>query len=191
MRQLVLASASPSRRELLQRTALPFVVAASDYPEDMSLALEPRELAKHISQSKAHSVALTYGDSVILAADSFALFGKKLLGKPHTVEQAVEMLSQLNGTSHSFLTGFTLLDSNTGEEYSDCAETTVFLRRLTEREIRNYVAKEPVLDKAGAYTIQGLGCVLVDRIDGDFTNVMGLPLAKVVLALTRFGIRVL
>jgi septum formation protein len=110
MKKLILASQSPARREILQTTGYPFVVEVSDYEEDMTLKLEPNDLAIHLSKGKAKDVASRHKDAVILAADSFAVFGNELLGKPHTQERAKEMLAMLSGPCHSFVTGFTIID---------------------------------------------------------------------------------
>jgi septum formation protein len=191
MKKLILASQSPARREILQTTGYPFVVEVSDYEEDMTLKLEPNDLAIHLSKGKAKDVAFRHKDAVILAADSFAVFGNELLGKPHTQERAKEMLAMLSGQCHSFVTGFTIIDGANGQEFSDVVETKVYFRELTEEEIDNYLAKENVLNNAGAYIIQRLGALLVERIDGDYSNVMGLPISKVAQTLKKFEIHII
>ena len=157
----------------------------------MTINLEPAELAKHLSKGKAKDVAADYTNAVILAADSFAVFKGQLLGKPHTIEKAREMLETLSGQCHSFITGFTIVDTDTGREHSDADETKVYFRKLTDQDIDGYLAKENVLNNAGAYIIQSLGAVLVERIEGDYSNVMGLPLPKVTQALKEFDVNFL
>lgn len=154
----------------------------------MTLNLKPAELAIHMSKGKAEAVAAHHKNSVILAADSFAVFNEKVLGKPHTIEKAKEMLTALSGNYHSFITGFTLIDTDSGKKFSDSDETKVYFRKLTPEDIEGYLAKENALNNAGAYIIQSLGAVLVERIDGNYSNVMGLPVAKVAEALKDFGI---
>ena len=191
MKQLVLASGLPARKEILEKTGYPFIVDVSDYGEDMGLKMSPEELAKHLSLGKAQDVATRHKDSVVLAADSFALFNGELLGKPQTIENARKMLATLSGQCHSFITGFTILDADTSRRYSDVVETKVYFRKLAPEDIDNYLKKENVLNNAGAYIIQKLGATLVEKIDGDYSNVMGLPLPAVTVALKNFGINFL
>ena len=188
MKSLILASGSQSRREILNSTGFPFIVDPSDYEEDMSLELAPADLAIFLSKGKARDVAKRHSNAVILGADSFGVFNNELLGKPHTIARAKEMLTMLSGHSHIFVTGFTLIDTDSDKEYSESVETKVFIKKLSARAIDSYLAKDDVLDKAGAYTIQGEGIKLITKLDGDFNNVMGLPLSRVLIALTEFGI---
>ncbi len=191
MKRLVLASGSPARKKILEQIGFPFVVDVSNYEEDMSLNMEPEELAKHLSQGKAKEVAPRHKNAVILAADSFAVFNGSLLGKPHTIENARKMLSMLSGQRHSFITGFTILDTDTDKKYTDAIETKVYFRELTPKDIDGYLQKENVLNNAGAYIIQQLGSVLVEKVDGDYSNVMGLPLPAITTALKDFGVNIL
>ena len=191
MKKLVLASASPSRKQILETLGVDFEICPSSYEEDMSLPLKPKELAIHLSQGKAREVAKKYKTAVILAADSFAVYQNKLLGKPHTAQKAREMLMMLSGQVHSFITGFTLINTDSNQEISDAVESIVYLRKLTSEEINNYLAKENVLEKAGAYSIQGLGMLLIDKVDGDYSNIRGLPVVVIAHHLKKFGIQLL
>ena len=188
MKSLILASGSPARKNILTKTKVPFTVDVSDYEEDMSLAMPPAELAIYLSKGKARDVAKRHTNAVILGADSFAVFKGELLGKPHTLERAKEMLTMLSGQVHSFITGVTIIDADTKEEYSETVESKVYFKKLTPQEIEEYLTEEHVLEKAAAYTVQGLGKRLIDKIEGDYTNIMGLPLAKVSEAMKKFGI---
>ena len=190
-RKIILASASPRRREILGKTGLKFSVDAGDYKEDMDLALKPRQLARFLSSEKARAVAVKYASALVIAADTFIVFQGSLLGKPHTREEARRMLSLLNGRQHSVLTGFTVIDTLTGKKLSRSVETKVFFKKMTGQEIESYVKTGEPLDKAGAYAIQGLGAVLVKKIEGDYFNVMGLPLSSLTEALRKFGVCVL
>jgi septum formation protein len=191
MKQLILASASPARKEILEKVRIPFIVEVSSYEEDMGLDLPPPELAMHLSQGKARDVAKNHKNAVILGADSFAVFKDQLLGKPHTKERAKEMLRLLSGECHSFITGFTIIDTDSGKEVSDFTETKVYFNELSEKEIENYLTRENVLEKAAAYIIQGIGGVLVAKIEGDYSNVMGLPISAVAQKLKFFGIEII
>jgi septum formation protein len=191
MKSLILASGSEARRQLLEQTGHPFEVDVSNYEEDMSLNLKAKDLAIFLSKGKADEVAKRHKNAVVLGADSFCSLDGELLGKPHTPERAEEMLSLLSSKKHVFITGFTIIDTDSREFFSDAVETNVYFRNLTPEEINNYLAKEDTLERAGAYIIQGLGGMLIDRIEGDYTNVMGLPLGRVAAALKKFGISLL
>ena len=191
MKKIILASASPRRRELLALTGLKFSVDSGDYQEDMSTPLDPHRLGRFLSLEKARSVATRHRDALIIAADTFIVFRGGLLGKPHTDREAKRMLLMLSGKRHSVITGFTVLDTASGKRLSRSVETRVFFRNLTEKEIDVYVRSGEPLDKAGAYAIQGLGSVVVRKIEGDYFNVIGLPLNALAESLKKFGIRIL
>jgi septum formation protein len=190
-KMIVLASSSPRRRELLNLLGLKFRVDPAEYEERMDLAMPPHHLARHLSLEKARAVSAGYRDAIIIAADTFILFRGKLLGKPHTAQEAKRMLGMLNGKTHSVITGFTVMDTMSGSKISKSVETQVLFRRLTADEIASYVRTGEPLDKAGGYAIQGLGAVLVRKIDGDFFNVIGLPLSSLAVVLKKFGVRLL
>jgi len=188
MKSLILASGSSGRREILEETKYPFTISVSSYEEDMAPNLAPKELAIYLSKGKARDVARRQANAIVLGADSFVVFNGKLFGKPHTRKRATEMLTLFSGKCHSFITGFTILDTETKKEYSEAVETKIYYRKLSQNEIEDYLAKENVLEKAGAYTIQGPASKFIERIDGDYNNVRGLPLAKVSEAMKKFGI---
>jgi septum formation protein len=191
MKKIILASASPRRREILGITGLKFTVCASDYKEELDLPLKPRELARFLSRKKAEAVAANYKDTIIIAADTFIVLKNRLLGKPHTDIEAEKMLNLLNGRQHSVITGFTILDTGTGKKISRSVETKVYFKRLSKEEIRAYVRSKEPLDKAGAYAVQGLGAVFIEKIEGDYFNVVGLPLCALMESLKKFGVNVL
>jgi septum formation protein len=191
MKKLILASASPRRKEILEKTGLKFRVVASDYEEQMDRGVSPHRLARSLSREKARAVASRCHDAVVIAADTFIIFGDKLLGKPQTEREARRMLKTLSGRRHSVITGFTIIDTETGKMVSRSVETKVFLKKLAMKEIESYVRSQEPLDKAGGYAIQGLGAVIISRIEGDYYNVMGLPLSALIETLKTFGISVL
>ena len=190
MRKIILASASPRRKEILKKTGLNFSICTSDYKEDINLSLKPRALAKFLSRKKAERVAHKYKNAIIIAADTFIVFKNRLLGKPHTDKEAETMLNMLNGKAHSVITGFTIMDTSSKKILSRSVETKVYFKKLSRKEINAYVRSKEPLDKAGAYAIQGLGSVFIERIDGDFLNVVGLPLLALTESLKKFGITV-
>lgn len=190
MRKIILASASPRRKEILRKTGLNFSICTSDYKEDINLSLKPRALAKFLSRKKAETVAHKYKNAIIIAADTFIVFKNRLLGKPHTDKEAEKMLNMLNGKAHSVITGFTIMDTASKKILSRSVETKVYFKKLGRKEINAYVRSKEPLDKAGAYAIQGLGSVFIERIDGDFLNVVGLPLLALTESLKKFGITI-
>ncbi len=153
--------------------------------------MNPRFLARRLSSEKAKTVAKKYRDALIIAADTFIVYRDHLMGKPHTEKEAIRMLGLLNGRSHSVVTGLTIIDTETGKIVSRSVETKVWFRKLTKKEILSYVRTGEPLDKAGAYAIQGLGSLIVEKIEGDYFNVIGLPLSALAEALKKFGVHVL
>ncbi len=191
MKTIILASASPRRKEILEKTGLKFRTDESDYEEKMVSGLKPHELAVLLSRKKARVVARRYRDAIIIAADTVVVLRGRLFGKPRDAEEARKMLKALSGKSHYVITGFTIIDTEIKKELSRSIETKVFFKRLSAVEIEAYIRSGEPLDKAGAYGIQGLGAVIVKKMEGDFFNVMGLPLNAVVESLKKFGINVL
>jgi septum formation protein len=191
MKKIILASASPRRKEILRMTGLKFSVFASDYEEDLNLKLRPRALARFLSRKKAESVAHKYKNAIIITADTFIAFKNRILGKPRNAKEAGQMLRILSGKSHSVITGFTIMDTASGKILSRSVKTEVYFKKLGRQEINAYVKSGEPLDKAGAYAIQGLGAVFIEKIEGDFFNVVGLPLCALTASLKEFGVHVL
>lgn len=191
MRTFVLASGSPRRREIFAKTGLPFEIDVSDYEEDMTLALPPEELAMHLSKGKAEAVAAEHSDAIIIAADTIVVYEEKALGKPKTEEKAREMLTLLNGRQHEIVTGVTILDMRDGRSTSFFDTTRVFMKTVPPTTIDAYIKTGEPLDKAGAYALQGKGAILIEKIEGDFFNAMGLPIGRLVEELQNFGVKVL
>jgi len=175
----------------LGKIGLKFEVEPSDYAEDMHSRLSPDELARAISLEKARAVASRHKNAIVIAADTFIVFRGKIMGKPNTEAEARKMLMTLRGKSHSVITGFTILDTDENRVLTKSVETIIHIRNLTSKEIDAYVKSKEPLDKAGAYAIQGLGSVIVERIEGDYSNVMGLPLSALAKGLKEFGIYIL
>jgi len=191
IKKIILASASPRRKEILEKTGLKFKVDESDYEENMDIRFNPRELASRHSIGKAQAVAAKYSNALIISADTIVLLKNRIFGKPRNRKEAREMLKTLNGKAHTVITGYTILDTDTGKKTTKSVESKVFFKRLTDDEISTYIKSGEPLDKAGAYGVQGLGALIVKRIEGDFFNVMGLPLNALAESLKKFGISVL
>ena len=191
MKIIILASASPRRKELLEKIGLKFEVEASGYDEEIDAGLDPSELVRQLSIKKAKSVAAEHKNALIIAADTIGVMGEKILGKPHTENEAYKMLQEINGKSHLVITGFSILDTTTNKIVTGIVNTRVYIKKLTRQEIDAYVKTGESLDKAGAYAIQGMGAVIVEKIEGDYYNVMGLPLHALAEALKEFGINII
>lgn len=173
---LILASGSPRRKEILDTMGLEFSVDVSD--ADESFAGTPEEMVLELSRRKALAVASRHSGAMILAADTL-VFGDEVLGKPHSAEEAKRMLAELSGSWHSVYTGVTMIDTRSGKTLSRADVTRVHFVALTAQDIDAYVATGEPLDKAGAYGIQGRGGMFIDRIEGSYSNVVGLPMALV------------
>ena len=177
--RLILASASPRRRELLAACDLDFTLAEKFeceecYPADLAT----EKVAEYLSQLKSNAYPHALGEKdILLTADTVVILGDKILGKPHSEEEAVEMISSLSGATHKVVTGVTLRTAKQTISFS--AESLVSFRSLDEEEVRYYVKKYRPLDKAGAYGIQEwIGYIGIEGIEGSFYNVMGLPVQR-------------
>jgi len=191
MKTIILASGSPRRKELLKKIGFNFEVEPSNCEEYINSKLRPHELAKSLSFEKARTVANKHKNALVIAADTFIVFKGKILGKPYTETEARKMLETISGKPHSVVTGFSIIDTEDKKTVSRSVETKVYIRRLTPSEIDAYVKSREPLDKAGAYAIQGLGSVIVEKIEGDYFNVIGLPLSALTESLKEFGVHVL
>ena len=184
MNEIILASASPRRRELLALAGVDFTVKVADVEELIPENASPDEVVKSLALQKAQAVAQMNPDSIVIGSDTVVALGNTILGKPQDEENAVEMLTMLSGRAHTVYTGVAII---CGEKISNfCEATQVVFHTLTEKEIRDYVATKEPNDKAGAYGIQGKGCVLVEKIVGDYFNVVGLPVSRVYRELKAF-----
>ncbi len=188
---IILASQSPRRRELLNQIGLTFTTAPADVDERM-LEHEPaEEYAVRLSHEKAHTAAVRGNSGIVIAADTIVVVDNVVLGKPLDARDAERMLRLLSGRDHEVITGVSVLDIETGKERSANSVTRVWFRDLTAVEISGYVASGEPLDKAGAYGIQEKGALLVRKIEGCYSNVVGLPLSLLVELLKEFGISIL
>ena len=182
--QLILASASPRRKELLGLFHIPFVIRVADIDETMDHTKSPFDEVARVSRLKA--MAIPAGtDDIVIAADTIVVCEGKVLGKPHTPAEAFEMLSLLSGRDHQVMTGCTVLKRDTCETFTEV--TDLHFRELTEKEIRRYVDSGEPMDKAGAYGIQGGAALFCERMVGDYYNVMGLPVCRLYEILTQLA----
>jgi septum formation protein len=175
---LILASGSPRRAELLRQLGVEFTVVPSDAQEVHDDQLTAREISQLNAYRKARVIAKRFPDALVLGADTLVYLDTTLLGKPANLEDAYRMLSQLSGRTHEVVTALCLLHLRTHRQKLFFESTAVTFRALNAVNIRRYLAKVNPLDKAGAYAIQDEGDLIVERISGSYTNVVGLPVEK-------------
>jgi len=185
---LILASASPRRRELLTQIGVSFVVEVSDVEEVIDSSLSPELQVQSLARQKAEAVASNHTDGIVLGADTIVVADGKILGKPHDETEAKTMLASLSGGWHQVMTAIAFVDAGNKNTWTSTEITDVKFRNLTDDDIAAYVATGESMDKAGAYGIQGYGALLVERIEGCYNNVMGLPLQQVASGLRNWGI---
>jgi septum formation protein len=193
-RPLILASASPRRRELLAELGVPFAVRSASVDETPQPGESPEALVRRLSRAKALAVAAQSAASapgaIILAADTTVVLDGEILGKPADVAEATAMLRRLRGGAHTVLTAIALLDTGDNRLITDLAVTRVTMRDYSDDEIAAYVASGDPFDKAGGYAIQHAGFQPVASIQGSYTNVVGLPLEQVAAGLRQLGLAV-
>ena len=191
MPHIVLASKSPRRHELLRRMGITdFSVVVPDVEETYPEGLAPQEIVAHIARLKSDAVAPLVGpEDILITADTMVFLGNDRLGKPRDEEDALRMLRALSGRAHTVCTGVSVRRGAQEERFA--VSTRVFFRPMTDDEIRAYIKTGEPMDKAGAYGVQSRGALFVERIDGDFFNVMGLPVEQLGLVLARFGVKLL
>ena len=173
--ELILASQSPRRKELLGLFHIPFTVRIADIDETMDPAKDPAEEVARVSKAKALAVP-RQAEDVVIAADTIVVLEDRVLGKPADPAQAEEMLTALSGRDHQVMTGVTVLKGNTVLTHTEI--TDIHFRQLSQKEIRRYVATGEPMDKAGAYGIQGGAALFAEKMQGDYYNVMGLPVCR-------------
>ncbi len=186
---LILASASPRRRDLLKTLGLPFEIITSNVPEDLPPGVSPEEAVRWLARLKAEVVAETLPAGIVIGSDTEVVLDGLLLGKPADQADACRMLRLLRGRPHRVISGIAVFDAAAQRSGATShVTTTVHMRDYTDTEIEAYVATGEPMDKAGAYAIQGQGGALVERIEGCYTNVVGFPLCEVAALLEGFGI---
>lgn len=195
---IVLASASPRRQELLRNARVPFTVQAADINETPLAGESPRDCAERLAREKALAVFRIRPQQFVLGADTIVVVDDAILGKPRDAEDAIRMLRLLSGRTHAVITGVCLVGKKVGggqgpvasdtEELTASETTLVTMCELSEVEIRDYVASGEPMDKAGAYAIQGIAARWIPRIEGDYSNVVGLPVALVYAILRERGV---
>jgi len=187
-KRITLASSSPRRKALLEEIGLSFDVYPSDIDENIRKEESPTEHCLRLAEEKAKEAAKNVKTGWILGADTIVFIDNRILGKPSNVNEAQEMLTLLRGRYHKVLTAFCLLNLSTDATIKRIVESRVKIKNLTDKEIEDYLKTGEPLDKAGAYAVQGIGNFMVESIEGSYTNVVGLPMEELKVALEEVGI---
>lgn len=191
MSKIILASSSPRRKMLLEQIGLSFEIIVSNADEVVDPMLSPSELVIQLSKQKAADVAKNLeGDFIVIGADTIVVYKDKVLGKPKDREEAKTMLTMLQGNIHEVYTGITLIQTKNHLIKVGYERTEVHMRSLSPSTIDAYINTKEPMDKAGAYGIQGIGAVLIDKICGDYNNVVGLPLTLLSVLLEEMNINI-
>ena len=184
MKNLILASGSPRRKELLSLYTTDFTICVSDFDESGVTAPTPAQLVEKLARGKCLAVAKDHPGAVVLGCDTVVDVGGDVFGKPHSVEEAKRMLRALSGATHEVHTGVCVSDGVRTESFVDSCKVTFF--PISEEEIDAYTATKEPYDKAGAYAIQGRAALWLDQLEGDYYTIMGLPVSRTARLLNRF-----
>lgn len=176
---IILASKSPRRREILENTKVRFSVKESQVDEVIKADESPKETVMRLAYEKALDVANNNKESLVIGADTIVVINDQILGKPKNEEEAYNMIKLLSGKTHYVVTGFALINLSLNKKVIDCEVSQVTFKELSEECIKDYLNTKESLDKAGAYGIQGYGGLLVKNIQGDYFNIVGLPISKI------------
>ena len=177
--EIILASKSPRRREILENTKVRFSIEESQIDEVIKLNELPKETVMRLADEKALDVANRNRNSLVIGADTIVVINDTILGKPKDDIEAFSMLKLLSGKTHYVITGFALINLSLDKKIIDCQVSQVTFKELSEQCIKDYLQTKESLDKAGAYGIQGYGGLLVENIQGDYFNIVGLPISKI------------
>jgi septum formation protein len=192
MKKIILASASPRRKELLEQIGIPFESIESKTDENLLEYNSPYEGVKELAYDKAKTVAkIVKGPAIIIGADTMVAFKGRLLGKPENDQLAFENLKRLQGNKHTVYTAICIIvkdEEGASRDYYVVEDTDVYMRKMEDDEIKAYLKTNEHKDKAGGYAIQGKGAMLIEKIDGDYNNVVGLPLTSLCVLLKKIGV---
>lgn len=189
-RRIILASSSPRRKQLLEQIGIKAEVHESSYEEDMQAMDDPYELAKFLALNKAKDVAEHYDDAIVIGADTFIVIADEFLGKPGSIDKAREMLGKISGEKIKIITGYAVIDTRSKIIENDYSEAIAFVKNLDNDEIEDYLETGEPIDRAGAYVAQEIGAAFTERIEGDFTAIVGLPLNKIYCALKSLDVNI-
>ena len=186
MKDIILASSSPRREEILKKYNFAFEIIKPDIEEIISKEDTPEQLVMSLSFRKAYSIGEKYPEAIVIGADTVVVYEGEILSKPKDPEDAFKMISLLSGKTHEVITGVSIINEATNTKIVDFEKTKVKFRKLDEDFINTYIDTKEPFDKAGSYGIQGIGALLVEKIDGCYLNVVGMPLVKLDKLLNKY-----
>ncbi|MFH1802279.1 MAG: nucleoside triphosphate pyrophosphatase [archaeon] len=189
-KKLILASTSPRRHALAKEMGLEFRVVPSKYEEDMTQKMSAKNLAKTLAHGKAQEVANRIKNGIVIGVDTFVVFRGKLLGKPKNKKEAVKMLLSFSDKWQEVYSGVAIIDCKKNKTILDYEVTKVKFRKVNPKEVKIYVDTGEPLDKAGAYGIQGLSSIFIEKVDGCYFNVVGFPVMNIYKNLTKLGVNI-
>ena len=184
MMKIILASASPRRRELLKLITPDFEAVSTDTDETLPADIAPEKASEYLAGLKASAAAEEYPDALVIGCDTTVICDGRILGKPSDKQECLDFMHLLSGRTHQVITGCAVACCGRTESFSQCTDVT--FRELTEEEIQNYAASDEPYDKAGGYGIQGRGALLISGISGDYFNVVGLPVSALYQVLKNY-----
>lgn len=187
-RKIVLASSSPRRKELFESLNIPFTVDSSSVDEKINTKVNPKTFAKKLALAKVRDVAKRHKNAILIGADTIVAIGHLILGKPKDKDDAKKMLRLLNGRKHLVITGLAIIDQLSKKTISKSIVSKVWFKKLTDEQIDEYIETGEPLDKAGGYGIQGRGDAFIVKIEGEWANIVGLPLTLLTKELKKFGV---
>ena len=175
---IILASASPRRKEILANTNVKFDVLTSDIDEKIFDFEEPTQLVSRLAFEKCMDIAINNPKKLVIGADTIVVLDNEILGKPKNEKEAFDMLSKLSNRDHQVITGISIINLDMGKKIVDYVISNVRFKNLSDKDIKDYISTGECLDKAGSYGIQGYGALLVQEIQGDYFNIVGLPISR-------------
>ncbi|MFA6896968.1 MAG: nucleoside triphosphate pyrophosphatase [Patescibacteria group bacterium] len=190
-KRIILASGSEARRKLLENIKLDFEIQQSDFEEIMNPDIPPEQLAVELALGKARDVAAKNTNAVIIAADSFVVLDGEYLGKPHSAEEARAVLRKISGKKQNLVTGMAVIDTESGATITDFEIGEIWVKELTDEEIEGYIKTGEPFGRAAGYAIQEIGSIFIEKIQGNYTGIIGLPVNKVYKILTQLGVKVI
>lgn len=191
MKHIVLASSSERKKRLFSLLNIPFTVSEHQFDETSVTESNPEKYVVEIAKGKVESIKKLYPDSIIIGLDTVVVHTGRILGKPKNKAEALNILLSLNGSVHQVMTGLCVYDTSSDKVISSAIITDMHFKKLSESDFIEYLNKENVLDIAGAYNHEELGCILLKKIDGDYYNSLGMPLSQIADVLKEFGINIL
>jgi septum formation protein len=190
-KKIILASGSEARKKLLENIRLDFEVQKSDFEEVMDPDTAPEKLAVELALGKARDVAAKNKNAIVIAADSFVIMENEYLGKPHSAQEARQMLRKISGKKQNFVTGMAVIDTDSDTTITDYEISEIWIANISDEEIEDYIKTEEPFSKAGGYAIQEIGSIFIEKVSGSNTGIIGLPINKLYKILKGLGVKVI